>query len=150
MNKVCCKCGNEFDISEMWYSRHKYTCRGCRSIEYTNKIKKKKKGLDPKYELRNNKRQMVRDYMRLDSVDITDPIYQIVGCSPEELRLHLESKFTEGMSWNNYSYYGWNIDHMKPISLGHTDEELNELCHYTNLQPLWHEENTKKGCKFTI
>jgi len=69
-----------------------------------------------------------------------------LGCSIEELKYHLESQFQEGMSWDNYGE--WHIDHIKPLaSFDLSDhKQLLGACHYTNLQPLWAEENIKKGC----
>ena len=48
------------------------------------------------------------------------------------------------MSWDNYGE--WHIDHIKPLALANTEKETYELCHYTNLQPLWAIENLQKGC----
>ena len=53
----------------------------------------------------------------------------------------------EGMSWDNYGYYGWHIDHIIPLSFAKTEEETYKLCHYTNLQPLWANDNLTKGKK---
>ena len=73
-----------------------------------------------------------------------------LGCSIEELKIHLENQFEEGMTWDNWKPDGWHIDHKKPLSLFDlTDrEQFLEACHYTNLQPLWWEENLKKGAKY--
>lgn len=72
-----------------------------------------------------------------------------LGCSIEELKSHLESKFHEGMSWDNYGKDGWHIDHIKPLaSYDLSDpEEFKRACHYSNLQPLWAEDNLRKGSK---
>jgi hypothetical protein len=65
-----------------------------------------------------------------------------LGCSLEELKVYIESKFEPWMSWDNYGKYngglnyGWDIDHITPISSAKTEEEFHELCHYKNLQPL--------------
>ena len=70
-----------------------------------------------------------------------------LGCSIEELKIHLESQFTEGMNWGNHGLYGWHIDHIIPLS-GFDLTNLNELkkaCNYNNLQPLWAEDNLKKN-----
>ena len=46
------------------------------------------------------------------------------------------------MKWDNRGLYngelnhGWDIDHIKPLSLAKNGEELISLMHYTNLQPL--------------
>ena len=71
----------------------------------------------------------------------------LLGCSAEQLRTHLEEKFTDGMSWDNYGYRGWHIDHIRPCaSFDLTDPQQQLECfHYTNLQPLWAEDNFKKG-----
>jgi hypothetical protein len=70
-----------------------------------------------------------------------------LGCSIPELKTYLESKFQEGMSWENWGIYGWHIDHIIPLDAFNLTnrEEFLKACHYTNLQPLWAEENLKKG-----
>jgi len=68
-----------------------------------------------------------------------------LGVSFDELNIYLEQKFKNNMSWENYGE--WHIDHIIPLSSAKTEKEIYELCHYTNLQPLWAEDNLKKGCK---
>lgn len=70
-----------------------------------------------------------------------------LGCTIEYLKDYLASKFTEGMTWDNYGINGWHIDHIKPLSAFNlTDPEQQKLaCHYTNLQPLWAKDNLQKG-----
>jgi hypothetical protein len=70
---------------------------------------------------------------------------EMLGCSWEHLKYHLESKFKNGMTWENRSK--WHIDHIVPISSAKSEEEISILCHYTNLQPLWAEDNLRKGNK---
>jgi hypothetical protein len=72
-------------------------------------------------------------------------ILKYLGCDKESLKLHLESKFKENMSWDNYGE--WHIDHIIPLSSAQNENELYKLCHYTNLQPLWAIENLKKSDK---
>jgi hypothetical protein len=69
----------------------------------------------------------------------------IVGCSPEFLKKHLENQFVSGMSWDNRSE--WHIDHIIPLSSAKTKDELYKLSHYTNLQPLRSEDNLRKSNK---
>jgi hypothetical protein len=75
---------------------------------------------------------------------------ELLGCSIEELKLYLKSKFQPGMTFDNYSYYGWHIDHIRPCcSFDLTKKEEQEKCfNYTNLQPLWGFDNMSKGGKY--
>ena len=70
-----------------------------------------------------------------------------LGCTVEQLKQYLESKFKPGMTWDNWTVDGWHIDHIKPLaSFDLTDRnQLLEACHYTNLQPLWAKDNLSKG-----
>lgn len=71
-----------------------------------------------------------------------------VGLESEKLKLHLEGKFKEGMTWANYGSE-WHVDHIKPCaSFDLTSPDQLLICFsYDNLQPLWALENIKKGCK---
>lgn len=68
-----------------------------------------------------------------------------VGCSPQELKQHIESIFLEGMTWHNYGK--WHIDHIRPVS-SFKKSEWKQVNHYTNLQPLWASDNMRKGNKW--
>jgi hypothetical protein len=70
---------------------------------------------------------------------------EYIGCSQEELKLHIEKQFTFDMSWDNAGE--WHVDHKIPLSSAETPEEMYRLCHYTNLQPMWALDNIKKGDK---
>ena len=71
----------------------------------------------------------------------------LTGCTMEFLRSHLESKFEDGMSWDNYGV--WHIDHIIACAnFDMSDPEQQKICfHYTNLQPMWGEHNMKKGAR---
>jgi hypothetical protein len=67
----------------------------------------------------------------------------ILGCSWEEFKAHMENKFVFGMSWDNSGK--WHIDHVVPLATATSVDEVAKLCHYTNLQPLWAEDNIIKS-----
>jgi hypothetical protein len=73
-----------------------------------------------------------------------------LGCSIPELKIWLENKFQPGMDWDNWSLFGWHIDHKIPLkNFDLTNrEQFLQAVHYTNLQPMWAEENLKKGAKY--
>lgn len=100
---------------------------------------------DPLYKLIKLVRGRTKDYCRVAKIRKSKRFHEYIGCTPEELRLHIEKQFKDGMSWENYGK--WHIDHIIPISSAKTEREVYILSHYTNLQPLWAEENLKKGDK---
>lgn len=75
----------------------------------------------------------------------------LVGFTLEELMSHLESQFTKGMTWGNYGYYGWHIDHIRPVSsfnfTSAEDPEFKECWSLWNLQPMWGKENRSKNSR---
>ncbi len=74
---------------------------------------------------------------------------KLLGCSLEDFRIYLESKFEVGMTWGNYGKYGWHIDHIVPCALFDlTREEHRKRCfHFSNLQPMFATDNQKKAAK---
>jgi hypothetical protein len=71
---------------------------------------------------------------------------EILGCTIEEFRKYIESKFIDGMSWENQGV--WHLDHIIPISRAKNEEDLIKLNHYTNFKPMWGVDNLKKGNRY--
>jgi hypothetical protein len=104
---------------------------------------KKRISIDPLFKLKKEIQLLIRDaFRRKDLSKDNQRTTNILGCSVEEFKLYLESKFESWMTWDNKGLYngelnyGWDIDHIIPISSAKTKEELIKLNHYTNLQPL--------------
>lgn len=74
---------------------------------------------------------------------------EMLGCTPSQLKEYLESKFTEGMSWENHGTHGWHVDHIRPLSSFDLTDPQQQLIatHHTNLQPLWAKDNLSKSNK---
>lgn len=70
-----------------------------------------------------------------------------LGCSLEEFKQYIESKFQPGMTWENYGK--WHLDHIYPLSLVDLTnrEQFLMVSHYTNYQPLWAKDNIVKSNK---
>lgn len=118
--------------------------QSCKSCEAAWKKNKRKTNLT--YKLQMNLRSRVRKVANY--AQRAGSTIELLGCSYQELRRHLESKFDERMSWENYGE--WHIDHIRPCaSFDLLDVEQQRLCfHYSNLQPLWAEDNYTKGSKY--
>ena len=103
---------------------------------------------DNKFKILHNLRRRLRTVLKRNKKLL--PTIKLIGCSIEELKNHLESQFTDGMTWKNYGKDGWVIDHIKPcIKFNLSVLEKQKKCfNYTNLQPLWAEENNKKRDKY--
>ena len=73
---------------------------------------------------------------------------ELLGCSLNKLKLHIERGFDETMTWDNHGNY-WHVDHIIPLAaFDLTDEsELRMACNYRNLQPLEATANMKKGAR---
>jgi len=98
---------------------------------------------DPLHKLKVNVRTRINQYIKKDGITTID----LLGCSYDDLKKHIESQFTSGMNWSNHGVNGWHIDHIYPLAKATTEQELFNLCHYTNLQPLWWDENLSKSDK---
>ena len=108
---------------------------------------KNRKKIDPVYKIIANMRTRLGMFLSAKNFKKTNSTFAMVGCSPKFLKEHLEKKFEPGMTWNNHSIDGWHIDHIIPLDRAKNEEDIKKLCHYTNLQPLWAEENLKKSNK---
>ena len=104
--------------------------------------KQKRIASDPLYKLNINTRSLIAISIKRKGYSKNAKSISILGCSIEDFKNHLESKFESWMNWDNYGKYngtlnfGWDIDHIIPISSAMNEEEIIKLNHYTNLQPL--------------
>jgi hypothetical protein len=115
-----------------------------------NKYIKTKKQENSLFRVELNVRGRIKQYLKQKNITQRNKTYDIVGIGINELKIHLEKQFTEGMSWDNYGLYGWHIDHIIPLCSANDENELIKLFHYTNLQPLWAEDNLKKNGKILL
>jgi len=99
------------------------------------------------FKLITNLRVRTKLFIKSYGMSKNNRTIEILGANPDIIKNHLESQFKDGMTWDNYGFNGWHIDHIIPLSSAKTEEEVYTLCHYTNLQPLWAKDNFKKGKK---
>ena len=93
--------------------------------------------------------QRNRTRMALRGSPKAETTVKLFGCSEVAFRKHLENKFQRGMSWDTYGSV-WHVDHIRPCSsFDLSDPAQQKRCfHYSNLQPLFVEDNLRKGDKF--
>lgn len=113
--------------------------------EYIRNYRKKRRLNDPIFRITESMRSRLKNFLKTKNIQSYNNTFTIVGCDPKQLKEFLENKFVDGMSWDNYGK--WHIDHIIPISSAVNDNDVYNLCHYTNLQPLWSEDNIKKSNK---
>ena len=115
--------------------------------EYEREYKKSRRQIDMGFKIKSNLSSRLSNLINKKGQGLTTQ--ELIGCDRDKLTHHLQSQFTDGMTWENYGLKGWHVDHIIPISLYDlTNEyEVKKACHYTNLQPLWWKDNLEKGNK---
>jgi hypothetical protein len=124
-----------------------------RHLEWSRKNRQHRIACDPVFRVRVAMRR--RFYMAVrnevyDGWNIrSGEAVRLLGCTMAEFIQHIESLWTDGMTWDNWTTHGWHIDHIIPLSsFDLADaEQIKAACHYTNLRPLWATDNLRKGAK---
>ena len=103
---------------------------------------RKKRMLDPINRIIHNMRKRVSKALKTNS-DLT---VDLIGCSSNQLRAHIQAQFIGCMSWDNYGT-AWHIDHIVPCSYFEPSrkEERMRCNHFSNLRPLWAKTNIKRS-----
>jgi hypothetical protein len=111
----------------------------------SRKRQQHKRNNDPVFALKHRVSCLVRQSLKSMNFKKGSLTQDILNCSNDEFRIHIEKQFTKGMGWHNFSQ--WHIDHIVPISSAKTEEDVIALNHFTNLRPLWASDNLKKSNK---
>jgi hypothetical protein len=124
------------------YKKEYYINNKEKIISNVIKYKNNRKIRDVTFKLTISIRRTINNSIYRNGYKKTSKTYEILGCTFEEFKAHLESKFEDWMNWENKGLYngelnyGWDIDHIIPVSKGKTEEEVYKLNHFTNLRPL--------------
>lgn len=118
--------------------------------EYANRWRRNRLKTCLDFRLRAYARDRLRD--ALAGTKKPDTTFNLIGCSLQEMKAHISSLWTPGMTWENYGYRGWHIDHIIPCaSFDFTDpDQIRKCFHFSNLQPLWALDNIRKGAKILV
>ena len=124
------------------YKRAYYQANKDKLRETINKWHKKERDTNPLFKLKGNIRNLIGNTIRRGGFKKMTKTEQILGCTFQQFKEHLESQFEPWMTWDNRGLYngtpnyGWDIDHIKPTSSANNELELLQLNHYSNLKPL--------------
>jgi hypothetical protein len=152
--KTCIRCNENKNMTDFHTIKLntciKAICKMCES----NDIKKYKNNYYRKninnvnWKIVNALRSRLYNVLKNQNTKKNNSTMELTGCTMEELKIYLENQFQQGMTWENHG--SWHIDHIKPCcSFDLTKEEEQKKCfHFTNLQPLWAEDNLSKGGKW--
>jgi len=148
LKKATAEWQNKYKERRNYHSRKRYAKHRKTIVKHIVAYQAEKYRTDIYYKLKINLRTRVRkalkDYHNYSKANRT---MKLVGCTRKELWKHLEKQFKLGMTRENYGK--WHIDHIKPCASFDLRCPIGQLdCfHYTNLQPLWANENLRKGVK---
>jgi hypothetical protein len=117
-----------------------------KQLKQSYEYRKMKMKTEPFYKFKHQIRILIRESFRRGFTTKSKKTIEILGCSFEEFKIHLESRFDDKMNWENQGTY-WHMVHRIPISSAETEEDVYRLNHYTNFQPLYWEDNLKKSNK---
>jgi hypothetical protein len=115
--------------------------------KYQNKYVKERSKIDPMFRLHRRISAGIR-YSLANNYGLKT--FEVLDYTYDMLKEHIESQFTEGMSWSNKSK--WHLDHIKPASSFNFDSidhpDFKKCWALENLQPLWAKDNMSKGNKW--
>lgn len=121
-----------------------------RNRKVINLKKRNRKKDDPTFRITLSIRNRIRRYLG-GEFQKSASCRELLGTDWKAAREHIEKTFEEGMTWENYGFYGWHIDHIRPcITFNLMDPQHQRECfHYTNLRARWGKDNMSDGGKLT-
>lgn len=136
---------NDYRLLNKEHSLEQTKCWKRNNRDKIRDYEKNKLKTDVNFKLAKRLRNRLQDALK-NNYKVGSAVKDL-GCSTQELKSYLESKFQPGMTWENYGER--HIDHILPLARFDLTikEELLKVCHYTNLQPLWAKANLSKGSK---
>lgn len=128
----CKKCPTASGICE--HGKRRRRCKHCDFSGYLYSL------------VGNRVRSALRHDKKLSSCDY-------LGCDIKTFKRHIEDQFVDNsMTWSNKHL--WHFDHIIPIKYNIDGDEpipldvLIKRLHYTNIQPLWINDNLSKSNRY--
>ena len=131
----------ELEKSRLWKKRNPEKVVEYRR-GYMSGYEKKRMENDPLYNVSRTVRNLIKCSIYHKGFTKNSRTFEILGCTYEEFKEHIESRWEDWMNWDNYGLYngkencGWEYDHIIPVSSAKCEEDIYKLNHYSNIQPL--------------
>jgi len=146
-NYYCIPCKNNYDKA---YTKANYVRKtidknlpSVKSGEYYKEYIKQRLKIDPLFKIKHNLTTKICSTFKKKKVYKNNKTLDILGCTFEQLKQHIESQFEPWMSWDNMGTkivsspnIMWDIDHIIPLCSAKNEDDIKQLNHYTNLRPL--------------
>ena len=138
-------------VSAIWYSKNSEKDKAknkewrSKNKDHISRTEKERRKNDTNFKIKTYLRTRIGNAIRNGCKG--GSAVRDVGCSIDDLKKYLESKFQPGMTWDNWSRDEWHIDHVVPLCRFDLSdlEQFKIACHYSNLQPLWAKPNLSKN-----
>lgn len=164
---VCkCDCGTQHTVAGITLRKGSSRSCGCLHKETASKMGRATKKVNPISKTKEYRQQLVARLRQDPCLAMGERVarmlahalkalgaikggrtFQLLGYTPEQLTKHIEKQFLPGMTWENRHL--WHIDHITPISLASSLDDVLALNQLSNLRPLWAEANRKKRARRT-
>lgn len=124
------------------WSKYQKTHGHVRRARYAQRIKD-----DLNYRLRKTLSSRIRNFV--SGKDKSQSTMQLLGCTVEEFKAHIEKQFEPWMNWGNFGRKGWSFDHIQACSLFDLSqpEQQAQCFRFSNIRPMHHIHNIRKGNK---
>lgn len=143
---VCYRCKESKSLDNYYTDKSRrtgyaYVCKDCYKVDRRDYCRNKCY-VDDLFKLKRRIRSLIVYSFSAKKTNKVSTTEIILGCSFQEFKLYLESQFEHWMTWENYGKFngtpnfGWDIDHIIPVSSAQNREELIKLNHHTNMRPL--------------
>ena len=140
--KIFWEYGPSYEDSEWWMTSEQFAAKKAKR----NTRARERRATDPLYALKCRLRCRVYSALKNKGFKKNTKTALMLGCTYEDFKAYIESKFLPGMAWDTF-LSDCHIDHLVPLDVADTEEDVYSLSHYTNLRPLWGPDNLAKNAK---
>lgn len=132
----------EYDKKYNILNRERIRNQKRKNSDNINKRRRETRSKNTLIRLKNNIRSLIYISIKKRGYSKMSNTSKILDIEYDKFILYIESKFEPWMTWDNYGKYngdfnyGWDLDHIIPVSSAKSESDIIQLNHYSNFQPL--------------